>query len=188
MVGPFRHAKLRPSLTEYAAPRRTSRTAEFRRNWAQALAGRSRARPRHTADPASRTTPADPSATLSSCRPGNSDGRSLLRDGYVEQLGGYSRGPDGGCPCATRSVPSSSSRSHRWPIAPIHVPGVQDYPGRHHPRRLRRHRGRRMPHQGRSAPGAGPRLGNSVLCGEVPRLLRRGRHPRTGRRWQELVS
>ena len=37
--------------------------------------------------------------------------RLWVRDGHREQLGGCSRGPDGGCLCATRSVPSGSSRS-----------------------------------------------------------------------------
>jgi hypothetical protein len=75
-------------------------------------------------------------------------------------LGGCSRGPEGGCLCATRSVPSSSSSSHPWSTAPTRSSRRPGPPRSAHPRRQRRHRRGRLRDQGRSAPGAGPRLGD----------------------------
>ncbi len=40
--------------------------------------------------------------------------REVRRDGHAEYLRGCPRGPNGGCLCATRSAPSSSSRCHHW--------------------------------------------------------------------------
>jgi hypothetical protein len=105
---------------------------------------------------------------------------ALGRDGHGEQQGGCSRGPEGGCLCATRSVPSSSSRSHPWPTAPTRCSRRPGPPRSAHPRCQRRHRRGRPRDQGRSAPGAGPRLGDRLLWPEVPRLLRRCRPPALG--------
>jgi hypothetical protein len=93
--------------------------------------------------------------------------RAVRRDGHAEYLRGCSQGPNGGCRCATGSVPSNSSRRHLLVPAPTGCAGRPGPPRSVQP----------MPWPPRPGPppaGSGPMgLRCSTTIGKRRALLRR---------------